>query len=232
MALEKKITFGNILTIFALLITVITFGYNWNQDNQINRRDQANDIRDASSITLAKIERWEEISLSFYREIQPAFVEASEELEANQDPGQTRDFLWRKLNDVRNETLRRKLDEELQTAYVELFSYHPVVKSLFEDTLSRLEKSETKAFNTLLRESETDVLSYGNRNLDDFQSAELGNKLRITAAEVLAIFKQDIEDDLTCLTDFLVEIVMKDDQALLSDTTIDVDEDLCRVSAR
>lgn len=217
MKFKKEISVGNILTIVAITITIISFGYNWNQNIQIQRKEQANKVRDAAAITLAKIERWEEISLSFYKDIQPVFVTTSEQLGANHDVIQSRDYLWRELNSARNTTQRRILDEELHIAYVGLFSYHPTVKSLFEDTLHRLSTSEEKAFTEFLIKSQDGVLSFENQDMDNYQSAQLGDILRFTANEAQTTFEQDIDDDLTCLTDFLTKIILKTDEELLND---------------
>ena len=221
MTFEKKINFGNILTILTFLVSTVTFAITWDRDIQLQRRDQANEIRRAAALTLAKVERWEDISLSFYQNAQPFYVETSELLIKNRDTVQSRDYLWRELNKTRNETQQRILEEDLQTAYVALFSYHPAVKTLFEDTISRLESSEEKAFENLLLNTQVDILSISNNGEEsELQSAALGNSLRQTAFVVQSGFQNNIADDITCLNDFLTEIIMKNDEDLLTNRIV------------
>jgi len=95
MVLNPEITVGNILTILSIFVLVIALLIPWSKDQRIRKKDHADKVRNAAGKTLAKLERWEELSLRYYQDVQPLFVEASEKLAKGFHVVAVRDFLWR-----------------------------------------------------------------------------------------------------------------------------------------
>jgi len=88
---KKEINIGEILTFLSIIISVIALMVSWSKDREIQRREQANKIRVEAAKVLAKIERWKELQLWFYQEIEQIFVETSEKLSENKNIVSTRD---------------------------------------------------------------------------------------------------------------------------------------------
>jgi hypothetical protein len=128
--IDPTVEVGDILTSLSIVISVIALLTAWSKDRYLRRKEQANKVRNAAAKTLAKLERWRGLSLWIFQDIQSLFVETSEILARDFDFILARDFLWGKLNDARLKTFQRILDEEIEIAYVDLYSYHPIVRNL------------------------------------------------------------------------------------------------------
>lgn len=84
---DRTIALKDILTSLSILVSIAALLFAWGQDRQIREREQADRIRAAAAETLAKVERWEELSLWFFQDIQPLYVETSEKFGMVQKPG-------------------------------------------------------------------------------------------------------------------------------------------------
>src|SRR5215831_16421217 len=96
--LERTVKIGDLLTSLSILISLAAVLVTWSRDATLRQRQQADEIRKAAATTLAKLERWQELSSAIFQESQPVFVTVSQNLGKNHDAASARDYLWRELN--------------------------------------------------------------------------------------------------------------------------------------
>ncbi len=173
---------GHLLTIFSVLVSVSALIFAWRKDRRSRLRLQADKIRHSTGIVIAKIDRWKELSLSFFNQVEGYITDADVLLTKTQDPIETRDALWRSLIASRAELSKAITAESIETAYAELYGYDPDVRALFVATLEKLRKLDHVVFTRLLYATQYDVLNLGTGA--SFYSAQLGNALRMTAARI------------------------------------------------
>jgi hypothetical protein len=194
----------------------------WSQDRQDWSREQADKIRRAAAITLAKLERLQELTLWYYDEIQPLFVQVSEGLSKDRNIESARDILWRQLDEARAKSINRIHDEQIEQAYVELYGYYPDVHELLNQAIANVKAKDEAIFTKFQGQTEEDVLSFEvantNRPKPDFKSAYLGNKLRDTVQSYKNQAKVEIEQQLKQPHDFILRIVLSSDEDILQRT--------------
>lgn len=218
--LTKEITIGNIITIGSVVISGIALVYSMSQSRVLEKREQANQIRTSAAQTVSELERWQEISFSLFDEIQPALVETSEMLKdtrSEQQVIEARDFLYKQLYASYNDLQKKLLREEIQTAYVFLYKYHPSIRAGFQDTLQVLETKEEIMFNELLNYTEREVMIYldSKKASENYQTAYLGNTLRTSVAFVENEYRLTLEKAIKPMEIFLTDLILKSDDQLL-----------------
>ena len=212
--IETEISFGDILTFLTIIISVIALLNVWAKERQIRNKEKADKVRTAAAKTLAKIERWKELSLWYYQDIQPAFVETSELLAKDFDVYVARDFLWKELHFARINTAQRILDEEIEIAYVELYGYYPAIYEKFVSTINMLKEDEETAFEGLVLATQDEVLSFEDRK-DEYKTEMLGNALRDTCLNYRESFRKEIETRLKDVHNYLVSLISESDEEIL-----------------
>lgn len=212
--LSSEIKIGDILTSLSILISATVLVRAWAKDRRDRDKETADKIRNASAKTLAKLDRWQELSLWFFQHIQPLFVETSEMLLKDFNVISARDFFWKKANETRAHVLDKILDEEIEIAYVELYSYHPTVRELFTNAIKELKEKEEALFNDFIESSQDTIKSYSREKLN-YQSAMLGNDLRETGLHFSLILKEKTDRTLSPIKNFLIDIVSKSDKEIL-----------------
>jgi hypothetical protein len=211
---ERSIKVGDLLTSVSILVSVLALVITLGKDREVRRKEQADKVRSVASRTLGKMERWSKLALFYFDEVDPLFVQTSEMVAAkNSELPAARDYLWRELKRARIHAEERKLDEELENAYVELFSYHPCVRTLFVETLRTMTVAETSVFEQFLASAELAVLD--SRTKQPFHTANLGNSLRAIAERARVGLDTRFNAPLQRLRDFLAQIVLKPDADLV-----------------
>lgn len=66
---KREITIGDMLTSASILLSIFALLLSWSQSRALEKREQANEVRNAAAETLAKFERWQEISMSIFDDI-------------------------------------------------------------------------------------------------------------------------------------------------------------------
>jgi hypothetical protein len=212
---DPSISLGNILTLATIAISAFTAFRAWNQDNFLREKEQADKIRTAAAQTSAKLERWEAVSLSFFNDIQPAFVQASNTFATNYDVAATRDGLWKELDAKKQQNLEKLLDEDIETAYVGLYGYNPAMRPLLRQTMSHLNTDSETMVAALQADTQQVVLDFQGKvdgyraGKESYQTAAMGNALRQVAYDRRQAYTQQIESELKCMQDFLASLVLK-----------------------
>ena len=222
LSFSRELKVGDLLTALTILISLATVVVSWNSDRRLRITKDADEIRLAAATTIGELERWEAISLSITADIQPAFVEAGEQLARSgltpvnqKSPVQVRDQLWKKFNELSTAIDRRILDERIESGYLKLFAYFPNTRTIYASTLKRLRTADTEMRKEFLAGIESNVLAFQKVNRDSLQSAEVGNALRRVAAEIGKKYSDRFRQERAAAETFLVaKVGAKDDELL------------------
>jgi hypothetical protein len=211
------ISLGNTLTLATIIISVITFYISWNRESEFSRRNQADQVRIAAAISISKIERWKEISLSFFDEAQSVFVEASEIVVKEPNTFNiigSRDFLWKEINRARIATKRYIINENIENAYSSLMAYYPASRIYFREVINSLNNAEDAMFEKLLKTEQGTILSFEGKK-EGYQTAQMGNALRWAAADIKKEFEAQIDPIITKAVSYLSTVIDMEDTSLI-----------------
>jgi hypothetical protein len=189
------------------------------KDRRSREREFGDRVRAAAARTLGKLERWQQLAARLYQDVQPLFVDVSQKLHAELDAEAARDLLWRELSVVRTAAEQRIVDEEIESAYVELYPYHPSVQQRFAETMSRLKEIDAAVYFEFVRRSQEQVLAYkGARR--DYTPSLLGNDLRLESARAERRLVGELERAIAPIREFLVGVISLSDTRIASRTEI------------
>ncbi len=215
--LNHAIGIGDILTIFAISISLFTLLHAMQKDRALRKKEQADKVRNAAAKTIAKLDRWRELSLSMFQDMEIAFVETSEEMFKNPEPQTIRDNLWKKLNIIRGKTLEKVLAEDIETAYVDLYGYDPYVRVFFENVLSSMKNEEEVMFKTgLLSRLQNEIGSYVDGNKTD-KTAMLRNNLMGETNDIETKYRVRLNEVIKPVGDHLLSLISKTDEEILGE---------------
>lgn len=210
----KEIKAGDLLTPITVLITVLTFAWTIRKDLNSRRAMEADRIRGAASKALGKLDRWKELALWYYRDIQPSFVETSDLLLKEFDVEKARDHLWTVLSSARIKSGECLLGESLETAYVELSSYYPQVYDALSKAVFSMKSVEDSASAQMLQIGQDAVLAYRTRQ-KGYAPPMLGNDLRTCAGLASAFLETSLDTISAGVRAFLIDVIKQADDALL-----------------
>jgi hypothetical protein len=208
------IKIGDILTTFTIVITLFSILYSLQKERALRQKEQADKVRTAGAKTIAKLDRWRDLSLGMFQYFQPIFVDASEKLSIAPNAELVRDFLWKKLNESRINTSEKILQENIETAYVDLYGYYPQIKPLLEEVITLLKKEEDLMFRDLLMVTQADIRYFRDKK-EGYRTAELGNRLRKHSKEIRDKFEKRINNILNPIGDLLFKLILKPDKELV-----------------
>ena len=207
------------ITILSILASLLTFYLGWRKERRFARRQQGDQIRLAAANLVAKLERWREITLSLFDEVQAGFVEASEL--AARDPSKldfiaARDYLWKEISRCRAAVRRQIILENIQTSHADLIAYCPGSRLQFLDVFAVLNTAEAANFERLLDETQSVVLGY-RKSAAPYHSAQLGNDLRDCATRTRERFTMALTPVLAEAIATLNTMIQRNDEDLIFD---------------
>lgn len=213
--LDWTIKIGDLLTTVTIILSVAALLISWSKDRYGRQKEQADRVRSSVAVAITKLDRWQALQLSSFQELQPLFVEASEMLARDFDVVVTRDFLWKSINAQRTRIAGKILDEQVESAYIGLFSHFPAIRPLFLASLAQLRVAEEEVSADFLEATQRDVLSFENRR-EGYTSAMLGNALRASAARSRAELERKTNRIMEPVREFLLRVVSMDDAEILT----------------
>jgi hypothetical protein len=172
-------------------------------------------VRSAAARTLAKLERWQELALSFYVDVRPFFVDTAKMLSEKFDPPTARTFLWRNLENARLGSLQRIRQEDIETAYVDLYAFNLSAYDRFRSTIDKLKEEDERLYRRFVEKTQAEVLALEGTDPAFYEPTALGNTLRATCEHFSSVLDRSIVSQITPLREFLAEIIAMDDQELL-----------------
>lgn len=146
MSFVGEVTIGNVLTVLSVLVSAAALAYGWRKDRELQRREYADRVRRAAAVVTAKLGRWPTIALQFVDAVQPLALEVDRLVTLGEPDERARLDLLRAIYEQRAVVNRRLNDEDIESAYVELYGYDPQVHELFRVAVARLKLIDTRAF--------------------------------------------------------------------------------------
>ena len=211
---KTEVSIGDILTIVSIAITVIALVVSWNKDRELKRREYADKIRRAASLIAAKLERWKELNLRFFEDIQPLITESDTILVKEQNIVSTRDHLWQGFVAARAKSSQRIIDEQIETAYADLYGYEPKIRALYIEVLDRLKLIDQGNYEQLLYLTQADVLKLQVTE-KPFFSAQLGNELRNTCRSIAVQFERLMNEVIAPFDREMTQLIEGSDQSIV-----------------
>jgi hypothetical protein len=219
---DNKLDVGNLLTSLTILVTLAALLNAVAKDRRTRDREFADRVRTAAAKTLGKLERWQQLSARLYEDIQPLFIDVSQKLHAELDAEAARDLLWRELSTARTAAEQRIVDEEIESAYVELYPYHPSVQQRFADAMSRMKEIDAAVYLDFVTRSQEQVLAYDGDG-KSYTPALLGNDLRRESARAEDRLESELDQATQPLREFLGAVISLSDKQVASRTDIPAD---------
>ena len=226
MDIDPSISVGDIIAVVALASSVGFSAYSivrtLNKDREERISTRADEVRSAAAKALMHLDRWQQINLGLYEQLQSVFVETSEILESKFDIRHARDFLWKTINEERAQIRQQLTREKISTSYVDLMPHFPNWRSVYQEALIELDAIEEYVYWQLLDETQSDVQSFDGKE-KSYSSAKLGNLLRSTAEDCR---KQLIKRSARCIApvrDYLEKIIERPDSEIMQQTSVPSD---------
>lgn len=211
--LDRTIKVGECLTIVTIALSVVALVSSYAKDRALRTHEQANQVRQAAGTTLARVDRLQVLSLAVFDDLQPLFIDVSQDFGRSHDAVAARDLFWKGVEDVRLRAQDRVRDEQIETAYIGLVGFDPEVRKRFEVALRRRSELEQEMFNALLVEGQEDVFAF--ENVKDYTSSQMGNALRTTAARRQADYDAKLKATLGPLQSYLLGLLTQSDDAIV-----------------
>jgi hypothetical protein len=216
---EKKLDVGNLLTSATILITLVALLNTLAKDRRGRERDFADRVRAAAATTLGKLDRWRQLSARLYEDVQPLIVDVSQKLHSELDASAARDLLWRELAVARAAAEQRIVDEDIESAYVALYPYHPSVQRRFADTMAQAKQIDDGVYFDFVKQTQQQVLMYESKP-KDYRPAMLGNDLRLQSARASLRLRNELEQAFTPIRTFLVAVISLSDRDIAARTQV------------
>ena len=161
----------------AVLGSVAGILVSWARDRQMRRKEYADRIRQAAAMTVAKVERWQQIFLAFFQEVQKEVTQADVSIVKRTSAVEVRDAFWLGVVDAYGRSNERLLAEEIEIAYANLYGYDPRIHALFGEAIRRLRLVSNLCYVTFLDETQSIIIDLAGQE-STLASADLGNALR------------------------------------------------------
>ena len=205
----------DVLTTLTVAISVAALVLSWSKDRAAQKTERANRVRAAAAGILTKLDRWQALQLSLYQELQPTFVEASEQLQKQYNIVVVRDQVWKNINAQRTHIASKILEEHLETAYADVLSYFPSARAKFTETYEKLTAIEEANTMNFLAATEEDVFALDGKE-KQYTTAMLGNALRKSATQYRSELRKQTQEVIQPMRDYLFDVISKTDDEILS----------------
>jgi hypothetical protein len=203
------------ITAVSVLVSVAGLIYTWTKDRLFRRQEYADRIRTAAATTMAKLERWQEIAIQYFEDLEPATVNAALDVADGTDPLRVGKQLWRDSVSARATWAERVMKEEIELAYVHLYAHDLDVQERFADVIRRLDEIGKRIYRRCLVQTQDRVLAYRSVT-DDALRGRLGPELRGILLRSAADLQAESDAILAGFRKEVERIVQMDDRLLLS----------------
>lgn len=212
---EKTLKAGDILTSVTILVSVVALVLSFAKDRATRVAEQATKVRVAAATTLSRLDRWQAVQQSLYAELQPTFVELSEDLSRQFEVYPVRDRFWKEVTLARSKVARRVLDEQLGAAYTDLIAHFPAARERHVKLMTELASVEIASSDRFMGDAEQRILALEGKRAT-YQTAHLGNALRDAAARASSDLQVSSERLITPMRAYLVDVISLRDEEIIS----------------
>jgi hypothetical protein len=216
--IDWEISVGDILTSVTVFISALTLASQFSKDRDTQRLEQANEVRAAAAKTLESLQRWSEISLSLFDELQPEIVKTTVQLADSHDRLPARDSLYRDIRAIYLRKIGEVQKERISVSYISMYKFNPSIKPYFESMMTKLRGLNTEMIDAVLDGTQDDIL---HADANETQTAVLGNQLRKTTDAIRTAFDKRIQTLLSEPETFLSGLILLSDAELLVSSNLD-----------
>ena len=209
-----EVTVGDLITACAVLVSAASVVIALYKDQALRKKELADRVRTASALVVVKLDRWKQLSLQLFAELQSAATDADAMVVAEQDLIATRDYVWKKTVEAEASLAGRILDEEIEVAYSNLYGYDPRIHALFTEAVRKLRRINDMVFVELLNRTQKDILTMKRTDSGEILSSQLGNRLRVTLARGKSVLEKNMEMVLDAFRTGMLPIIGASDNAL------------------
>ena len=139
--MDQEISFGDLFTPIAIIISLATISYGWLKDQQQRKKEYADRIRSAAGTIVAMMARRNSLNERFFESIQPLLLDSISMIIKNGESEQAREFLWKEIVKEGMNTTQRRLEEPLEEAFKDLYGYDSKLQRAFTDTMYIIDKN-------------------------------------------------------------------------------------------
>jgi hypothetical protein len=214
--LDNTIKFGDFITAIAILISLISLLISLRKDRNLRQKQQADIVRSCAARTLAKLDRWKEISLSMFDRLDIIFVNTSTLWAKNENGEVLKDLLWMKIDKERVKNLENIKKEEIESSYNDLYGFDPYARAYFEYVLDLLKEEEEIMYRKALQPGIQDIVKEMQNEEGERWTANFRNALAIHANHMREIYESRLSLILQKVSDSLLELIKKKDDKILS----------------
>lgn len=200
-------------TAASVVVAAIALGYAWYKDRLLKRREFADRTRHAAALLTAKLERWSQLALRLFEELQPLITETDILAVEKKNVIQVRDYWQKAVIAARANVIRDVQAEQIELSYAELYGYNSSVRELFTRTVEALRETDERVFKNLMDETQKNILGLRGREAQ-LHSAELGNLLRATCKKVKKCLYLEFEEILSPVRKDLLKLIDASDDDL------------------
>jgi hypothetical protein len=176
----------------AVILSALTLLASLQKNRNLRIKEYADRVRRSAALIAARADRWRQLSLSLFQDIQVQITEADVMLVEECDIRRVRDFFWRELFVAQRIIAKKLVDEQIEISYAELFGYDSKIHELFDALVKRLAAIDRLVFAVLLTRTQDDILAEYKEG-GGYVSADLGNQLRATV-EIIHTWCGDLLD--------------------------------------
>jgi hypothetical protein len=212
---NTEVTVGNLVAVGAAIISAVAILAALAKERALRKKELADRVRQSTALVVAKLDRWKQIALQTFDQLQMAATEADGQLIAGGDDIATRDSFWKQVVTTQASLAKSVLDEEIEVAYSNLFGYDPRIHDLFTGAVLRLRHIESFVFLQVLNRTQNDILNVRADGSDELVSAKLGNRLRYTLAESRCLLEESMEAVLAEFRKGMLPIIRASDDDLV-----------------
>jgi hypothetical protein len=223
--LEKSVSVGDLLTITSILGALLAWGFSWEHDRVTRQKAEADKVRAAAAETLVKLDRWEDLSVSVFSDVEASYIDTKESL--RRVPGKAADVdrarhqLWKSILQSEVKVQQKILDDHIEAGYVGLYTYVPDARRDFDQLSMLLNNGQFHMYSVLLMKTQSMILATAND--PHFNADEFYDQLQIRGTFLKNDYWKCIDDTLQPIRKALTDFTLMTDGQLLSKPHLDID---------
>lgn len=213
--LDKRVTIGELITVFSILFSALSVLNSWREEQKLQRLEHATRSRIEIAKTLNKVNQVIQIQLSFYELIEEDIVEASRIAIVDNEPIRARDHIWEKCFKHRADILNLIAQNDWEIAYTNLLTYGISADSLYLKSVKRLKSVQDNQYKLILDALQYEFESIYDKSATYPTTSVLIDKLRVLKDSFKDEHKKFAELAARDFSVFCLEQIKESDKALL-----------------
>jgi hypothetical protein len=214
LTINPEISFGDLLAIISLGVSAIALLLSWQKDRNLRRKEYADRIRHSAGAVTAKLQRWKDLSLRYYEDIQPLITEADRMLVKQRAVLDIRDLFWQGMVNARTVASQRIMDEQIEIAYTDMYGFDPRIQALFSEVVNRLRIIDKSIYTQALYSTQANIVHFRSAP-GPHVSAQLGNELRDSCYNLAEKCKALMNDAIDPFTIEMIKLIQESDQRIV-----------------